>query len=85
MNRALVRPRRLRRENREALYENRLKRRKSEGQENDKSGAGASDCQKLFVVENEGTDDGYKIISKKNMEDVDLLVNIHNSIVNNLS
>ena len=37
--------------------------------------------QKLFLIENEGTNDDCKIISKENMDDVDLLVNIHNSIV----
>lgn len=37
--------------------------------------------QKLYIVENPRDYDSYKIISKKNMDDVDLLVNIHNSIV----
>lgn len=34
---------------------------------------------KLFMIENEGPD--FKIISKKSMDDTDLLVTLHNSIV----
>jgi hypothetical protein len=37
--------------------------------------------QKLFVIENEGIDNDYQKKKKKKMEDVDLLVNLHNSIV----
>jgi hypothetical protein len=39
------------------------------------------DPNKLFIVENEGFSEQIKIISKKSMDDTDLLVNIHNSIV----
>ncbi len=67
----------------EAGYETRMKRRRPSqefgagvGQPSENGGP-----DKLFIVEDEGMDDGYKIISKKNMEDVDLLVSIHNAIV----
>lgn len=68
----------------DSLYESRLRRRRAAAAENE---AGTlkldspQEGQKLYIIENDGTDDGYKIISQKNMDDVDLLVNIHNSIV----
>ena len=61
----------------EGNYGIRMKRRLSaEEAAKDETGA-----EKLFIVEDEGENETYKIISKKNMDDVDLLVNIHNSIV----
>jgi len=40
-----------------------------------------NDKPKFFVIENERKKDEYRVISKKSMDDTDLLVSIHNSIV----
>jgi len=64
----------------------RLKRRKSiedanENREDAPKVENKASGDKLFLVEDDGENDGFKIISRKKMEDVDLLVNLHNSIV----